>query len=90
MADCEPQSTNTTPFEIRDTWTDVTLVVEDKSLYFSKALLVISSPVFARMFNADFKGEGVSDDRTSWKELHGFRDLSDATAPSSLLGSAVR
>ena len=55
MADCEPQSTNMTPFEIRDTWTDVTLVVEDKSLYFSKALLVISSPVFARMFNADFK-----------------------------------
>ncbi|KAK7505026.1 hypothetical protein BaRGS_00003596 [Batillaria attramentaria] len=43
------------PFEEPDKTTDVTFVVEERKLYFNKTILMISSPVFERMFTADFK-----------------------------------
>ena len=49
------QSASASLFETRESTTDVTFVVEDKHLYFCRALQVVSSPVFARMFSADFK-----------------------------------
>ena len=46
---------HTSPFEIPDPATDLTLIVEDKELHFCKSFLKASSPVFEKMFNSDFK-----------------------------------
>ena len=54
MAD-GPKVKSASLFETRDSTTDVTFVVEDTPLYFCRALLVVSSSVFSRMFSADFK-----------------------------------
>nr|KAG5712572.1 hypothetical protein BaRGS_011546 [Batillaria attramentaria] len=43
------------PFETPDDTTDVIFIVEQKKLYFNKMLLGMCSPVFKRMFTADFK-----------------------------------
>ncbi|KAK7505033.1 hypothetical protein BaRGS_00003603 [Batillaria attramentaria] len=43
------------PFETPDDTTDVIFIVEQKKLYFNKVLLGMCSPVFKRMFTADFK-----------------------------------
>lgn len=43
------------PFEANDKFSDLVLLVEGHKLYVSKTLLMIHSPVFERMFTADFK-----------------------------------
>jgi hypothetical protein len=42
------------PFESRDRLTDVTFVVEGKTIYFNKAILSVCSPVFSAMFTSEF------------------------------------
>ncbi|XP_025111213.1 uncharacterized protein LOC112574383 [Pomacea canaliculata] len=42
-------------FEVSDDLSDVTLEVEGRRLYVNKILLMIHSPVFNKMFTADFK-----------------------------------
>ena len=42
-------------FQTRDDNTDVVFIVEEKPVYFCRALLKVSSPVFAKMFSAYFK-----------------------------------
>jgi hypothetical protein len=44
-----------TVFDTQTDMTDVVFEVEDHKLYFSKALLAVSSPVFRRMFSSGFK-----------------------------------
>ncbi|KAL8602337.1 hypothetical protein ACOMHN_022850 [Nucella lapillus] len=42
-------------FEADDPLNDVTLVVEEQHIFFNRSLLMMSSPVFARMFTSDFR-----------------------------------
>ncbi|KAJ8311529.1 hypothetical protein KUTeg_010884 [Tegillarca granosa] len=49
------------PFIEEEGITDIALVVEDKKLYVSKALLSIVSPVFKKMFLSNFKEEAAKE-----------------------------
>ena len=49
---------STFPFRTSDDVIDVNFVVEEESIYFCKAFLQVSSPVFIRMFTSDFKEKG--------------------------------
>ncbi|KAK7116045.1 BTB and MATH domain-containing protein 38-like [Littorina saxatilis] len=51
----QEEVSSSSPFDVADTFTDVTFDVEGKQLHFSKHLLQMSSPVFDRMFTSDFK-----------------------------------
>jgi hypothetical protein len=42
------------PFSTAESYSDMVFVVEGQKIYFTKALLVMCSPVFERMFNGDF------------------------------------
>ncbi|XP_076465544.1 BTB and MATH domain-containing protein 36-like [Babylonia areolata] len=42
-------------FQYNDSLCDVTIIVGNMLIHFNKALLMVSSPVFARMFTSDFK-----------------------------------
>jgi hypothetical protein len=42
------------PFSQAEPYSDVVFLVEDKKIHFTKALMIMCSPVFARMFNGDF------------------------------------
>ena len=43
------------PFETAESTTDIVFVVEGRKLHFNKAVLSMCSPVFQRMFTADFR-----------------------------------
>ena len=51
----EPIAVIKSPFETRDSVSDVTFLVEEKELHFCKSFLAASSPVFEKMFSSDFK-----------------------------------
>ncbi|KAK7505024.1 hypothetical protein BaRGS_00003594 [Batillaria attramentaria] len=43
------------PFGTPDDTTDVIFLIEERKLYFNKAILMMCSPVFKSMFTANFK-----------------------------------
>ena len=51
----EPIAVIKSPFETRDSVSDVTFLVEGKELHFCKSFLAASSPVFEKMFSSDLK-----------------------------------
>lgn len=55
-------------FAKEDTLTDIALIVEDKKLYTSKALLSMASPVFERMFFSDKHDKDNKDQKGNPKE----------------------
>ena len=51
----ETEEDNEMPFSVKTWKEDLTLVIEEKELYVTKAILARISPVFDRMFSAEFK-----------------------------------
>ena len=54
---------------------DVTLVVEQQLLHTHRGILSMSSPVFERMFNADFREKSATEIPLPGKKAHEIREL---------------
>ena len=54
---------------------DVTLVVERQRLHTHRGILSMTSPVFERMFNADFKEKSATEIPLPGKKAHEIREL---------------
>ena len=88
MASSEELSTF--PFRTSDDITDVNFVVEGESVYFCKAFLQVSSPVFTRMFTSDFKEKRCKTIPLPEKSYEEMVIFFEAAAPCIFLASDIR
>ncbi|XP_045209083.2 uncharacterized protein LOC123561000 [Mercenaria mercenaria] len=76
------KSTSTSDFSERTWKEDFTLIVENKKLYVSKAFLALSSPVFDRMFQSDFKEKNQTEMELPDKKVSDMQDFLRCIYPS--------
>ncbi|XP_053372686.1 uncharacterized protein LOC128546303 [Mercenaria mercenaria] len=86
---CESVSSASKPtFDFTErTWKeDFTLIVEDKKLYVTKALLALVSPVFEKMFQSDFKEKDQTEMELPGKKFDDMQDFLRCIYPSITSG----
>ena len=75
------EETKELPFSVK-TWTeDLKLIVEGKSIYVNKATLALLSPVFEKMFNANFRERDCEELELPDKEYDSFIEFLDCVYP---------